>query len=172
MVEIEYAKALFDLATEENKIEEYENNLEAVCNSFKNHPDFLKLLLSPMIEVEEKHHILEQVYYASSITFKNFLYTLINHNRLNIIEDILTAYQKLVRESKNVLHIEVVSAEKLTKSKMNEMVELLKYRYPQKKLIVQNSVDPDILYGIQVLCDGQRLDLSLKNMLQQMKDSL
>lgn len=172
MVEYEYAKALFDLAAEEKKVEIYDENLAIVFNSIVQNPDFQKLLCSPVIDVKEKRQMIHSVYHKMDKDFLSFLCILIEHNRFNLISTIKDEYHQLLSNYQNILDVEVISAEKLSKSKLALISEQLTNKYPQKNIKIQNTVDSSMLYGIQIMCNGESLDLSLKNRLNLMKDSL
>lgn len=172
MVEKEYAKALFELAAEKGKEESYLNFLNLVCNSMKDEPEFLKILTAPLIEIEEKKRIIKKVYHSFDLDFLSFLNLLLANNRFHLIEVIKSEYQNIFSFYQNILNIEVVSSEKLSKKRLTAIIKNLEEKYPSKKLVVENKVNPDILYGIQIYCNGESLDMSIKNMLEKMKDSL
>lgn len=172
MVETEYAKALFELATEENKKEAYMDYLNVVFESAQNEPTFMKMMTSPIIELEEKNKIINKVYSTMSKSMIRFLEVLVEHQRFNLIENIKLEYQKLLSNYNNVLNVEIISFEKLTKKELSNIISNLEKKYPSKKLVVENKVNPDILYGIQIYCNGESIDMSVKNMLNRLKDSL
>lgn len=172
MVGYEYAKALFDLAIEEKKENIYLDYLNIVLSSTKEEPDFLKLINSPLIETNEKINIINKIYKSLDGIYLNFLKVLIINEKFSMLEQIKEEYNKLLSEHNNILNIEIISSEKLNADKNNQIVELLKTRYPNKKLILRNTVNSDILYGIQILCNGQIIDISLKNMLNKLKESI
>lgn len=172
MVENEYAKALFDLAVEEKKIDKYLEYLDSLTKILNEEKDFLKLLDSPLIDLDEKLKMVNEIFKCFDGVFLSFLKLLIRNNRLKNIKVIKDGYNDLFEEYKGVLKVEIISSEKLTKERINSLTKLLKDRYPNKKLIIENTVNSNILYGIQIICNGQSLDMSLNNMLNKIKESL
>lgn len=172
MVEYEYAKALFDLAIEEKKTEVFLDYLNKIIDVTSASKDFFKLLSSPLVDVEEKIAVIKKVFYQMDLTFIEFLCVLVRNNRFAQIEQITTEYDQLLSDYNSILHIEVISSEKLSKNRLKEISGLLEARYPNKKLQIENSVNPKILYGLQVICNGQSLDISLKTRLAKLKNSL
>lgn len=172
MVEKEYAKALFDLAIEEKKEVEFSENMEALLKVVEKEEEFMKLMASPFLDELEKKKILDKVFNGLHPDILIFLQVLIDNHRFQCLEKIIKEFQQLLEEYKNILRVEVVSSEELESSRFKEVTKLLKKRYPDKKLIIENRVNPDILYGMQIICNGQSIDMSLKNMLNKMKDSL
>ena len=55
-----YAEALFELAAEENKIDDLYAQIDMLEKLFSENPDFIKLLTHPQITVEEKIATLEK----------------------------------------------------------------------------------------------------------------
>ena len=100
MVESEYAKAVFDLAKEENKIEVFTQCFSAVIDTKTK--EFSDILVSPFIHKEEKKRILSKVYHSLDETFLHFLYVLIDHNRFDKVNDIYKEYEKLVLKDNNI----------------------------------------------------------------------
>ena len=172
MVEYEYAKALFDLAVEEKKTEVFLDYLNGVLDVTHTNHEFYKLLSSPLVDSSEKLKVVSEVFKSFDTTFIQFLCVLVKNNRFALIEQIEKEYNQLFSDYNSVLKIEVISSEVLTKERLKEITESLKKRYPDKKLHIENKVNPKILSGLQIICNGQSLDLSLKNRLTKLKNSL
>ncbi|MBD5391074.1 ATP synthase F1 subunit delta [bacterium] len=172
MVEYEYAKALFDLAIEEQKTELFLDHLNKIIDVTSASKDFFKVLASPLVEVEEKIAVVRKVFYQMDTSIVEFLCVLVRNDRFAILEQITMEYTQLLNEYNSILHIEVISSEELSKTRIKEIKGLLEAKYPNKKLQIKNSVNPKILYGLQILCNGQSLDISLKTRLAKLKNSL
>ncbi len=172
MVEHEYAQALFELAVEEKKTELFLDYLTKIMDVMSNNNEFYKMISSPLIELIEKKKIILNVFDSFDETFKNFLCVLVTNNRFNLIEKINVEYDNLLSDYNSILNVEVISSEKLSKANFNEVKKALEKKYPDKKLKIENTVNPKILYGLQIICNGQSLDISLKNRLMMLKDSL
>ena len=171
MVELEYAKAIYDLAKEENKIEKINECFILVNESIKNN-EFIDLLDSPKLTKEEKKKILAKVYGKLESLFLDFLYVLIDNNRFKLINEILNEYNKLIQEEHNILHIEAFSVKPLSKEQLKNLKESLAYYYKDKTLEIENIVNPDLIGGVRIECNGKTLDMTLKNTLVKMKDML
>lgn len=172
MVEYEYAKALFELAIEEKKTELFLDSLNAVLDVMSSNQEFYKMIASPLLEMKEKLKIVHNVFRSMDVTFIEFLCVLVKNNRFNLMEQITNEYNQMLSDYNSILKIEVISSDKLTKARLNEVTKGLEERYPDKKLKIINTVNPKILYGLQIICNGQSLDISLKNRLTKLKNSL
>ena len=171
MVEAEYAKALYELAIEEKKVDLFWDYFIALDKT-NDDPDFKKIMSSPIIDTKEKKEIIEKVYYKLDNTFINFMFVLIDHNHFNLCDNIGHEYRKLVRAEKNIMFIDVISAEELTKKEEDRIVKLLKNKYSDKTLQFKYIVKPDLIGGIQIISNGVSIDMSLKAALERIKEEL
>lgn len=172
MVEFEYAKALFDLAIEERKMELFHDTFNTLLDVTETEQEFFKLMSSPVISKKEKISLVEECFYKFDKTFLNFLKVLVEHQRFACIKSIFNEYLKLERDYNHILKVEVISSTELTASRMSIVKKGLKKRFPGQVLHIENTVNPRILGGMQIICNGESLDMSLKYMLTKMKDSL
>ena len=171
MVENEYAQAIYDLAKEENKIDII-NECFIVVNKSIEDNDFMELLSSPKLTKEEKKNILTKVYGKFDSLFLDFMYVLIDNNRINRISYIYDYYNQLIKNEHNILHIEAYSVKELTKTQIDNLRKTLSSYYNGKTLEIENIVDPKLIGGVRIECNGKTLDVTLKKSLANMKDSL
>ena len=171
MVEAEYAKALYELAIEEKKVDLFWDYFIALDKT-NDDPDFKKIMSSPIIDNKEKKEIIKKVYYKLDETFLNFIYVIIDHNRFDSFNGIGHEYRKLVRLDKNIMFIDVISANELTKAQEDKIAKLLKAKYSDKTLQFKYIVKPDLLGGIQIISNGVSIDMSLKSALDRIKEEL
>ena len=171
MVENEYAQAIYDLAKEENKIDII-NECFIVVNKSIEDNDFMELLSSPKITKEEKKNILTKVYGKLDSLFLDFMYVLIDNNRITRIRYIYDYYNQSIKIEHNILHIEAYSVKELTKTQIDNLRKTLSSYYNGKTLEIENIVDPKLIGGVRIECNGKTLDVTLKKSLANMKDSL
>ena len=171
MIDSEYAKAIYELALEEKKVDLFWDYF-IVIDKTNDDPDFRKIMASPTIDNKEKKEIVKKVYHALDDTFLNFLYVLIDHNRFNLCDEIGHEYRKLVRLEKNIMFIDVLSAKELTEKQKAKVVNTLTSKYSDKTLQFKYIVKPDLLGGIQIISNGVSIDMSLKASLDRIKEEL
>ncbi len=171
MVEAEYAKAIYELALEEKKVDLFWDYFIAIDKT-DDDPEFRKIMSSPIIDTKEKKEIIKKVYYKLDETFLNFLYVIIDHNRFNSFNGIGHEYRKLVRKEKNIMFIDVISANELTEKHQAKIVKVLKAKYSDKTLQFKYIVKPDLIGGLQIISNGESIDMSLKAALDRIKEEL
>lgn len=170
MVAHEYAKAIYDLAREENKTKEFKDCFNALIETLNK--DFLDLLSSPFIIKNEKKEMVKKVYSSFDEDFIHFLYVLIDHNRIMLIEDIKKEFDKLVSEYQNIIEVKLVSATELTKTQMNKYKQRLEEKYIGKTIEIVNIIKPELIGGMQVIVDDEALDASVIHTLNMLKESI
>lgn len=171
MVESEYAKAVYELALDENKEEVFKDCFNIVLEGLKD-KDFDAVLSSPFIDKEEKKKLVKNIYKALDETFLYFLYVLIDNHRISLIRNISDAYNQLLLEKRDILKIQIYSAVKLSSMQMIHLTESLQQKYKDKKIELENIVNDKLIGGIQIVSGGESMDMSLKNSLAKLRDSL
>ena len=98
-VENTYGKALFEAATERNKVDIILTELKELSAIFEKNPNFFELFRTPIISAAEKREVAEQAFGGRvSPETLNFLLVLIDKKRMSSFYRIVRAYQKLIDE--------------------------------------------------------------------------
>lgn len=171
MVANEYAKALYELAQENKKEVEFKKYFPYVLEILKDE-DVYKVLTSPFIETNKKKDLIKNAFNVLDEIFLNFLYVLIDNNRFSIIDEIEECYNKHLLDENDIVQVNIVSAQKLNKSQLEHFTKSLEKKYEGKKLEIENIINPDLIGGIQIEANGESIDLSLRNSLIKLKESL
>jgi F-type H+-transporting ATPase subunit delta len=130
------------------------------------------LFNSPFISDDEKNNLLNNVFKDIDEDFLHFLFVLIKNQRFNLIEEIKDEFEKLYHENKNVVFVHVTSMEKLSKKQEDIIRKDLEKKYPDANLKIENEIDPDIIGGIKIIVNDESIDLSLRNYLSKLKESI
>ena len=169
MIEKEYAKALWDLALEENKCELFRDYF-AICREVLKNDEYMQIMSSPVIDKKNKKDIIKNVYKKFDETFMNFLYVLVDYNRFNLIDDIGHQYRKFYRAYKNIIVVDVFTSKELTKTQVNELNDVLSKRYMDKTIEMKITLSPDLIGGIRIITNGESIDINLKSSLERLKE--
>ncbi len=172
MVGNEYAKAIYELAHENNKIKVFSECFMAVAQTALNNKKFMEIMTSPVINKSEKKEVINKVYSSLDEDFVNFLNVIVDHNRFSILEEIYNEYENLILTDKNIVRAQVFSAKELNASQMKDVIKALEVRYKDKKIEAENIINPELIGGVRVLVNNESVDLSLKTSLDKLKDSL
>jgi len=168
-----YASALFDLAREENKISEVEEDLGKFQRMYDESADLVRLIRSPVIPAEEQSRaltaILERA--GTSALAQNFFKLLARNRRLFAAPDMVRAYRAFAARSRGEVAAEVTSAHPLSDALAQELRDVLKASVG-KDVRLSTKVEPSLLGGLIVKLGSRMVDTSLRTKLTSLKLSL
>lgn len=172
MLAKEYATAIFELASSNNVLAEIEKEFNTLILAINENEDFMKVLTYPRISVKQKKECIKNVCQNMNDTFVDFLYVLVDNNRIGMIREIHQEFTNLINEKNNMLVVDVVSASKLNDTQLKLLNEKLSEYYGGKHISINPLVDETLIGGIKVIANGKSIDLSLNNKLQSLKDNI
>ena len=166
----EYGTALFSLAMEEGKTEEYAEALRTVLGIFEQNPEYLSLLSGPSIPLGERLSSLREVFASAlPVHVLSYLSLLCEKGRISCFGESAEEYFALLNASRNRSNAVVTSAVALTdgeKDQLRRKLEVLRGGTVQMTF----SVDPSLLGGVVVEMDGKVLDGSMRHRLREVKE--
>ena len=166
-----YAEALFELASEKNTIDLWQEQMDVVGDAIRSNPRLLEILKHSKIDSKDKKDILEKCFSSLDRPVFNFLRLLVDKGRFNYILDITTCFHTLCNESKNIVEGIVYSPYTLSKEEVN-MIEKAVGSKMSRTVELQQKLDEDLILGIKVVIDGKVFDGSMKNRVENLRTSL
>jgi F-type H+-transporting ATPase subunit delta len=163
-----YARALFEVATEQDSLDEIHDQLGAFADAMNENRQLATFFFSPYFSVTEKKQGLERAVTDANPAFANFLQALIERHRMPVIFRIRTDFESLWDEARRLLPVQITSAITLD----SDTVKTLGDRIGQqvdRKVEISADVDPDILGGVVLRVGNVILDASIRNRLEQLR---
>ncbi|WP_336787422.1 F0F1 ATP synthase subunit delta [Paenibacillus sp. MMO-177] len=166
-----YAKALFELASEQGIVSETEEQLKLIVQNLKNDADARKFLELPSIEPEKKIAVLKGAFgdHVSALVLHTLELILVR-GRQELISDVYEAYTKIAGEALGQAHAIVYTAHSLSGEELAE-VEASFGKLSGKKIIAEQIVNPALLGGVQVRIGDRLYDGSLSGKLERLQKS-
>ena len=110
-----YAKAIFELACEDDKLKEYGADLAKVQQLYTQCPELKAYLCNPNIQPEEKKSLLREVFEGGvQEMVLNFLLLLIDKRRMQVFEAINEIFIELSNEKLGIAVADVTTVEQLS----------------------------------------------------------
>lgn len=164
-----YAAALFDLAVEQNKVSEVEQDLAKFQQLYDESDDLKRLVRSPVIAGDDQARALGAVLDKAAIggLSKNFFKFVARNRRLFAAPDMARAFHALAAKARGEVTAEVTSAYALT----DEQAQALKATVG-KDVTLATRVDPSLIGGLVVKLGSRMVDSSLKTKLANLSLSL
>lgn len=167
-----YGEALYELALSENLTDVIKEEMNVLCESFRAEPDFLKLLCSPNLSKQERCQILDTSFRDKvHIYLLNFLKILTEKGYIKQFSNCNDMFVQLYNRDHNIISVTAVTAVPLTDAQHAALTQKLN-RITGKTVLLRNQVTPACLGGVRLDYDGQRMDDTVKNRLNNIRDLL
>ena len=168
-----YAKAIFSVAEEENKLEEYGSVINSFAALLEKKPEVKDALTNPLYPIEAREKVMEGLVKAAKLEkpLANFMDLLVEKKRAGILSEIAETYQLMLDEKHNISHGEVITATKLTKA-LSDKIQTTLEKLTGKQIVLQANVDPSIIGGMIARVGDLELDGSIRTQLAGLKDSI
>lgn len=171
-ISVRYAKALFDLALEKNKLEAVYADVLLVHQALKDHGQLSLYLKSPVVKPSQKQTLINQAFKDSINDISlNFLGLLIQNKREGHLEDIIRRFFDVYRKHKGIKSAIIATAVPLSddvKSKFHALLSSI-YKTGIELEAIQNT---SILGGFVLTVGDQQYDASVSTGLKRMKTAL
>ena len=160
-----YAKALFEIAKEQNSLEAVQNSMTDLKGIILNLKIFRQFLSNPLLSYEERCAVLKALFEGKvpELAFK-FLLFITHKNRLGILKDIIGSLDRLYVTSTGQLRACVITALPIEK----EDKALIERRLCDKfhlNMLTKWKMDPSLIGGFRIFVRDQIYDYSFKNQL-------
>jgi F-type H+-transporting ATPase subunit delta len=163
-----YARALFEVATEQDSLDEIHEELGAFADAMNDNRDVAVFFFSPYFSVTEKKEGLHRAVQGATPAFLNFLEALIERHRMPAIFRIRTEFESLWDEARRLLPVRITSAIRLDSDTVQSLADRIGQEV-DRRVEVSTAVDPAILGGVVVQVGNLILDASIKNRLEQLR---
>ncbi|MBS5926482.1 MAG: F0F1 ATP synthase subunit delta [Clostridium sp.] len=165
-----YALALYEVAKEKDKVDEYINDLREICDLIENNKDFYEVVKHPQISTKNKKRTFINIFKGKiDEELLSFLLILIEKDRILYLREKLNEMEKIDLERKNILSAVVKTAVPLLESEISDLQEKLEKQY-NKKIIMTTEIDKSLLGGVYVRVGNDVIDGTIKSKLEEMKD--
>jgi len=168
-----YARALVDVAFQQQKSEEIRKELAGFAGLARESADLRNLLASPAVPREKKHAVIDALAkrLGSSKVFRNFLCVLVNNRRTGMLAQIQEAFEAQLLERFGVVQAQVTTARDLGAAEKTELGKALE-RLTGKRIEADYRLDPALIGGAVVQIGSTVYDGSVREQLQRLKMSL
>jgi len=168
---IRYAKAILDVAISKGVASEVNNDMLLVASTINGNSELKTFIGNPTVSVEVKENALLEVFAQANGVTKSLFRLLRENKRFEILEAVASAYNRLFDEMNGVEVAKVTTAVPLDEEmKAKVMTKVL--TFTDKKVEIQNIVDPAIIGGFILRIGDRQYNASVANRLQVLKREL
>lgn len=171
-VSIEYGRAIFELALEENNDKGYLEQLREMNKLFDENPEFIQLLASSNIPLSERIKVIDEAFENQVDEYIcSFMKLITERGYASQIPECIKAFEKLYYEKHKITIAYVKSAIALTDEQKIALIKKLQ-AYSGKMVELICTVEPELIGGISVNIDGKLLEGSVKRKIDTIRSSL
>ena len=166
-----YATALYELAKENNAVEDVVAALRQFRDMARESDDLRRLIRSPVIPAEAQVKALDAILAKAGISgiAANFLRLIATKRRLFAVETMIRDFEKLRDAERGITRAEVTVAHPLSNEYTGDLQRMLRDVTGGKEVEVTTHVDPAIIGGIVVKLGSRMVDGSVRTKLNSIR---
>ena len=165
-----HAQAVFQIAQERNEVEKWRSELKTIAATLGD-PHLRAILEDPKVHLSDKENLISKCLPEISQLALNFAYLLVAKQRLGILEQIVSEYERMADAHQGLEHARVVTALPIDKQEEAKLTERLAV-ITGKKIVLTTEVDPAIIGGFVARIGDTLIDGSTKAKLKALKRRL
>jgi len=168
-----YARAVFDLARDEGRLEALGEELGRAVATFED-PRLQQLLLSPVIDAGVRLRTTKDILADLNLspTVNNLITLLAERGRMVILPEVARWYEGFLDVELGRVRVGFSSAAPLGTAEKNQLVELARRLTGGREVLASLEVDPDLLGGVVLDAGGTVYDGSLKTQLGRLRKEM
>lgn len=168
-----YAKAIFEHALAENKLEQWSSYLEQLVQVISV-AEAAQFIANPGTTIEQHIQLFQEAFKSDSKvepTFKNTIALLASNKRLALLPEIATLYNSYRAEQEKTLEVEVSSFSELNTEQQSRLIDSLSNRL-KRQVALNITLDPELLGGAIIRAGDLVIDGSVRGKLNKLGTGL
>ena len=166
-----YARALFEAARDEGRVEQVWADLAAVAAALEDVPELGAFLRNPEVDPAGKAGVLEEISQGADELAGNFLRLVAEKGRAGEIAEMSAELEALVARAQNRLTVELQTAHELSDEEAASIVKTIE-EASGREVDATRSVDADLIGGIILQVGSFRADGSVRGRLERLRHEL
>lgn len=173
MLSRRYAKAIFDLGSQQGNLDKLGGELRTIAKAMKESPELAATLSSPAIRRSDRRKVIDALLSTIGVqtASRNLVYLLLDGERMGSLPAISRALDSMIEEKAGRVSAEVISAKPLDPSQLSQINAALE-KLSGKKVSVMTRQDPELLGGVVAKVGDTVYDGSLRSQLRSIRDEL
>ena len=166
-----YARALFEAARDEERLEQVAADLASVAVALEEVPALGAFLRNPQVEPAGKAAILEEICAGADDLVRNFVRLVAEKGRAGELLEMRAELDVMVARAQNRLAVELQTAHELSDEEAQSIVKTIEAA-SGRAVEATRSVDPRLIGGIVLHVGSYRADGSVRGRLERLRREL
>ena len=168
---IRYAKAMYEIASDENSVNEVYKDVSLIKELYGDSLDFKNLLSNSQINHQDKKKAILLLLENSNALTEKLIDLLIHNKRLSIIGDIAISFIQLYNKQNDIKEATVITASPIDEDLKSIILSKINTS-DSKSISLTNIIDSSIIGGFIIRFDGKEYNASMKQNLNNLKKEL
>lgn len=168
-----YAKALFEVASQEGRVEAVATEVDDLARMFRDHADLARVLTHPAVPPRAKRDAMDRLTEAAgvSVPVRKLMSMLADRDLLALLPELQEQYRARLLTHLRIVEAKVTTAVPLTGAQAAAVEQGLS-RASGKQVRLTSAVDPTIIGGVVAQMGSLVFDGSVARQLERMRERL
>jgi len=165
-----YAKALFELALEQKKLDEIGRDMLFISDTIDTSPDLAQMLKSPIVKLETKEMVMNRLFAKDTDPISlRFMMLVAKKSREEFLAYFAKEFTEIYKNYQGLVDAWVSSAANIENEVRDHLLDLLT-KFTGKKVELHESINSDLLGGFVVRIGDYQYDASTRTLIRKLKD--
>ena len=166
-----YARALFQAAKEQGRVDEVHEELSAFVDTIHEVPELQAVIGNPELDPPAKAEALAAVLKDADELLRNFVRLVAVKGRAPMLDEIAREYDAFVADEEQILNVELTTAYELSDAEAGSMVKQIE-QASGRRVEANRTVDPDLIGGLVLKVGSLEVDSSVRGRLERLRREL
>ena len=166
-----YARALFEAARDEDRLEQVASELAALAAAVDEVPELRAFLRNPQVDPAGKASVLDELTEGADDLLRNFVRLVVEKGRAGELVEMNVELDALVAQAQNRLALEMTTAYELSDEEARSIVSTIE-KASGRSVEATRAVDPSLVGGIVLQVGSFRADGSVRGRLERLRQEL
>ena len=168
-----YSQALYELASEEKKLNDVEEHTISIIKLISQSEDFNLLIKDPTNKQKDQLNIINIIFEKFNLNtlLKKFLNFLVMKRRFFYVEKILKDFVMICSKNRGEISAKLTVAKELNENEISKIKNDLSQTFGSD-IKLNYNYDPDLIGGLIMQVESIMIDTSIKNKLQKIENKM
>jgi ATP synthase F1 delta subunit len=166
-----YARALFEAAHEQGRIDDVREELDAFAAAIDEVPELRSLIRNPELDPPEKAKVLDALLEGADELVRNFIRVVTEKGRAPMLGEIAREFDLLVAAEEQILSVELTTSYELSDDEAASIVKQIE-EASGRRVEATRTVDPDLIGGLILKAGSLEVDSSIRGRLARLRRDL
>lgn len=167
-----YAEALFQAARDRDEVEQTLADLKKFDAAISENEELRLFFYGAQITESQKRGAIDSLTGDMTPSTTNFLKVLSDNDREESLHEVVLRYEELVKEHLGRVEVSVTTAVELSDEEKERLKERLAKMLEGKEVILNTTVNPDLLGGAVFRFGGTMFDGSVRGRLSSLREEM